>query len=435
MLRPPYPRRSLFSILVLCLTTVIAIEGSPDRGRLLGDENWPGWRGPRGDGSSQEAETPVQWNGVTGENIAWKTPIPGTGHSSPIIWQDRVFIVSCLDENQERVLFCFDRRDGKELWRRAVVTAPLEKKHGLNSFASGTPVTDGKLVYVTFLEADFGSKTERTPGNMVVAAYSFEGEQRWLVKPGRFASVHGYCSSPILFENLLIVNGDHDGDSYLVALDSQTGETRWKTPREHKTRSYVTPIIREIDGRTQMILSGSKSVVSYDPRTGEKHWWMDGPTEQFVASMVYDGKYVFLTAGFPDYHILAIRPDGKGNVTDSHVVWRTTKQCSYVPSPVIAGSHFLVVSDPGIASCFDAASGERYWMERLGKHYSASLITARGLVYFLADDGVMKVVKPGPKLDVVAENPLGEYCYASPAVSQGQLFLRGERHLWCIGKK
>lgn len=420
---------------VCCAALVGSYHTESLAGRLYGDENWPGWRGPRGDGSSQEAATPVSWNGVTGENIAWKMPIPGAGHSSPIVWEDRVFVVSCLDENQERTLFCIDRREGKELWRRAVVTAPLEKKHGLNSFASGTPVTDGKLVYVTFLEADFGSKTERTPGNMVVAAYNFAGEQQWLVKPGRFASVHGYCSSPILFENLLIVNGDHDGESYLVALDAKTGETRWKVPREHKTRSYVTPIIREIDGRTQMILSGSKSVVSYDPRTGEKHWWMDGPTEQFVASMVYDGKYVFLTAGFPDYHILAIRPDGKGNVTDSHVVWRTTKQCSYVPSPVIAGKHFLVVSDPGIASCFDASTGERHWMERLGKHYSASLVTAQGLAYFLADDGVMKVVRPGPKLDVVAENPLGEYCYASPAISQGQLFLRAEHHLWCIGKK
>lgn len=426
-MRRPYaaPLRSLLfgACIIASAATAVAAE------------NWPGWRGPRGDGTSEEAEVPVQWNGISGENVAWKTPIPGVGHSSPIVWEDRVFVVSCLPEQQERVLACLDRRDGKKVWQQTVVKAPLERKHNLNSFASGTPVTDGKLVYVSFLETDFGSTTDRTPGNMVVAAYDFAGEQKWIVKPGRFASVHGFCSSPILFEDLLIVNGDHDGDSYLLALESQTGKMRWKVPREHKTRSYVTPIIREIDGRTQMIVSGSKSVVSYDPRTGDKHWWMDGPTEQFVASMVYNGKYLFLTAGFPDYHILAIRPDGRGNVTDTHVVWRTTKQCSYVPSPIVSGSHFLVVSDPGIASCFDAASGERQWMERIGKHYSASLVTANGLVYFLADDGVMKVVRPGPKLELVAENPLGEYCFASPAISQGQIFLRGEGHLWCLGKK
>jgi len=398
-------------------------------------ENWPGWRGPRGDGTSAETDVPTKWDGKTGENIAWKTRIEGVGHSSPVIWNDHVFVSTCLTDTRQRALLALDRRTGKILWQQDVLAAPLEKKHSLNSYASGTPVTDGQLVYVSYLEPDFGSDKERTPGNLVVAAYNFDGQRQWQSKPGRFASVHGFCSSPILFEDLLIVNADHDGDSYIVALDRRSGEQRWKVTREHKTRSYVTPIIRDIDGRTQMILSGSKSVVSYDPRTGEKHWWMSGPTEQFVASMVYDGKFLFLTAGFPEYHILAIKPDGKGDVTDTHVVWRTTKQCSYVPSPITLNGYFLVVADGGVASCFDAESGTRHWMERLGKHYSASLIAANGLVYFLADDGIMKVVRPGKELDVVAQNELGEYCYASPAISQGQLFLRGEQHLYCIGAK
>ena len=271
-----------------------------------------------------------------------------------------------------------------------------------------------------------------TPGDLVVAAYDFEGNQRWLARPGRFSSVHGFCTSPVLFEDKVIVNGDHDGDSYIAALDRKTGKTVWKVPRHNKTRSYVTPIIREIDGRTQMMFTGSLHVISMDPHDGSEHWTIDGPTEQFVASLVYDGELVYLTAGFPEYHILAIRPDGRGNVTDTHIVWRTTRGCSYVPSPIISGKYFLVAADNGIASCFQARTGHRHWMERLGKHYSASLVEANGLVYFLADQGVMKVVRPGPELDIVAVNELGEYCFASPAISNGQIFLRGEQNLYCI---
>jgi hypothetical protein len=386
-------------------------------------ENWPGWRGPRGDGTSREQGVPTEWSGT--KDVAWKIALPGTGHASPIVWGDRVFIASCLLEQKQRVLACYDRVTGRELWQQLVLESPLERKHQLNSFASSTPVTDGELVYVTFLDRS----------EMVVAAYDFSGAQKWLVRPGAFSSVHGYCSCPIVFEDKLIVNGDHDGDSYLVALERATGKTVWKTPREHRTRSYSTPIIREIDGRQQMMLSGSKSVASYDPRDGSRHWVIDGPTEQFVASVVYNGKYLFLTAGFPEYHLLAVRPEGRGNITGTHIAWRTQKGASYVPSPIAEGDYFLVISDGGIASCFEAETGNRLWMERLGPaHYSASLVSAGGLVYFLADDGTTTVVRPGPKLDVTATNELGEACFASPAISQGQLFLRGEKHLYCIGK-
>jgi hypothetical protein len=385
-------------------------------------ENWPCWRGPRGDGTSLEQNIPVEWSGT--ENIAWKIDVPGTGHASPIVWNDRIFVTSCLEDAKQRLLLCFDRHTGNKLWQVVVLESPLEHKHQLNSFASSTPATDGTRVYCTFLDRN----------EMVVAAYDFEGRQLWLVRPGKFSSVHGYCSSPVLFENRVIVNGDHDGDAYLVALDNTDGHKVWQTRRENKTRSYSTPIIREIDGRTQMILSGNKCVASYDPRSGERHWIIDGPTEQFVASMVYNGRLLFLTAGFPDLHMLAIRPDGRGNVTNSHIVWRTTKGASYVPSPIAAGDYFLVVADGGIATCFDADKGTTHWTQRMGPHFSASLVSAGGLVYFLADDGTMSVVRPGVKYERVAENKLGEYCYASPAISQGQIFLRGEHHLYAIGK-
>jgi outer membrane protein assembly factor BamB len=239
----------------------------------------------------------------------------------------------------------------------------------------------------------------------------------------------------VLFENKVIVNGDHDGDAYLVALDCDSGEIVWKVPRENKTRSYSTPIIRRIGGRLQMILCGSMSVASYDPRDGSRHWIIDGPTEQFVASMVYNGELLFMTAGYPDKHMLAIRPDGRGNVTKTHIAWRTSENCSYVPSPIAVGDYFLVVSDEGIASCFEAQTGRRAWRQRIGPHYSASLVTAGGLAYFLADNGVMTVVKPSDEFQEVSKNVLGDECYASPAISQGQILLRSANSLYAIGLK
>jgi len=407
-------------------------------------ENWPCWRGPRGDGTSLEKNIPIQWDGPEKKNIAWKVEVPGKGHASPIVWEDRIFTVSCREDKGDRILLCFDRKTGRVLWEKTVLHAPLEKHHRLNTHASGTPATDGNLVYVTFLEPDYSEKDipepknwrSPTPGDLVVAAYDFEGNQKWLVRPGRFSSVHGFCSSPVLFKDMVIVNGDHDGDSYLIALKQKDGKTVWKVPREKKTRSYCTPIIREIDGRTQMILSGSLCVASYAPNNGRRHWIIDGPTDQYVASLVYNGKMLFMTAGFPEFHIMGIRPDGRGNVTETHVAWHTTKGCSYVPSPIVGGGgkYFLVVSDGGIASCFEASTGKRHWMERIGPHYSASAVEADGLVHFLSDEGVTTIVRPGETFDVVAKNPLGEECYASPAISHGRIYIRAEGHLYCIAK-
>lgn len=404
-------------------------------------ENWPGWRGPRGDGTSLEQSVPTRWNAARGENIAWKIDVAGVGHASPVVWQDRIFLVSCLPEPQERVLVCLDRASGKTLWQQSVVKAPLETKHLKNSHASGTPATDGELIYVAFLEVDgstipapnVGASRPVTPGQIVVAAYDLEGRRRWLARPGSFVSAHGFCSSPVLWRDLVIVNGDHDGDSYIVALNKVTGETVWKVDREHKTRSYVTPLVRDVAGRTQLVFSGSKCIVSLDPKDGSCHWSINGPTEQFVASMVFDGRRFFMTAGFPTYHVMAIRPDGSGDVTDTHVAWHATNAKCYVPSPVVVGNYLIVADDRGTANCFDTANGERHWQERLGKSYSTSLITAGGLVYLVADDGVTKVIKPGKELEVVAENELGEYSFASPAISQGNIYIRGEKHLYCIG--
>ncbi len=388
-----------------------------------GAENWPAWRGPRGDGTSLEKSAPVHWS--VGSNIAWKIEIPGVGHASPIVWDERIFMVTALPETQERVVLCLDRHNGGILWRKIVVSSPLERKHSLNSYASSTPATDGESVYVSFLDRN----------EIVVAAYDFEGNKKWVVRPGPFASMHGFCSSPLLHKDIVIVNGDHDGDSYLVALDRRTGTRVWRTPRQNKTRSYCAPIICEPDGRTQMVLSGDKCVASYDPRNGSLHWIIDGPTEQFVASPVYSARanLLFITGGYPDHHILAIKPNGQGNVTRTHIAWRTNKGVAYVPSPIVEGDLFLIVSDSGVAHCFKAETGELLWQERLGEQH-ASLVSANALVYFLNDGGVAHVVKPGPEFQVVARNEIHEKCFASPAISKGQIFLRGEQHLFCVGK-
>lgn len=387
-------------------------------------ENWPGWRGPNGDGSSGESGVPTKWSAE--ENVAWKTKLTVGGHASPIVWNDRVYVVGAEESATSRVLVAIDRTNGEVLWQKPVLSSPLERKHRLNSWASSTPATDGERLYISFLDQK----------SMFVAAYSMEGDELWSERPGVFSSVHGYCSCPVIYKDKLIVNGDHDGDAYIVALDRATGKTLWKTPRENRTRSYCTPLIRTMAGRTQLMLCGSKSIASYNPDTGERYWVMDGPTEQFVASPVENKGLVFFTGGFPQHHMLAIDPSGDGNITGKEFVkWHhRQKGDNYVPSPIASGDYILVAGDGGVCYCFDAATGEIQWRERLGRHYSASLVSAGGVVYFLDDDGVTKVVKPGPKLEVISENPLGEATYASPAISHGQILIRGEHHLYAIGQ-
>jgi outer membrane protein assembly factor BamB len=388
-------------------------------------ENWPNWRGPRLDGTCIEKNIPVKWSAT--ENVAWRTELPGGGHASPIVFGGKVFTVAASEQSGERLLVCLDRATGKILWQQCVVKAPTEHKHRENSYASSTPATDGQRVFCTFLDGK----------NVVVAAYDLAGKQLWLKRPGVFSSVHGFCSTPVLYKDKVIVNCDHDGDGYIVALGREDGRELWRIDRPNKTRSYCTPIIRQAAGRTQMVLSGSKCVASYDPDTGRLIWIIDGPTDQFVASMVFSEKtgLFYITGGFPDHHILAIRPDGTGNVTNTHVVWHhhAPQGVAYVPSPIVAGDWLLVADDVGVAHAFDAKTGKIVWTQRFGREH-ASLVSANGLVYFLNDKGVCNVVRPGAKFEVVATNDIGENTYASLAPSDGQIFLRGEKSLFCIGK-
>jgi outer membrane protein assembly factor BamB len=393
---------------------------------------WPAWRGPRGDGVSDETGIPLRWSKT--ENICWKAPIPGKGHSSPIVWGDRVFVTTCLEEEGKRVLLCLDRRDGKRLWEQVVVTAKLERKHKLNSYASSTPATDGRHVWVTFLDYP----------RLLVACYDVEGKLIWRKSPGEFHSVHGFCSPPILYKDLVIVNGDQDAQAYLVALEQATGAERWRADRPNRTRSYCPPLIIDAAGKKQLVLSGSKCVASYDPDTGKQHWIIDGPTEQYVASLVFADGVVFVTTGFPEYHLMGIRPNGTGNITRTHVVWhegqgaRGASGAAYVPSPIAHGKYVFLVSDKpgpdnGKASCLEAGTGKRLWMEKLGRHHSASPVAAGEYLYFVDDDGQTFVLKAGPTFEVVSRNQLEEECSASPAIAHGQIFIRTLHNLYCIG--
>ncbi|MDB6075510.1 MAG: outer rane biosis protein BamB, partial [Verrucomicrobiaceae bacterium] len=355
---------------------------------------------------------------------------------------------ACIPEQEARVLISLDRDSGKILWQSTVVKSPIESMHKLNSRASSTPATDGTHVYTAFLDQTETEQTrklnsehppgkgEAPKGTVVISAHDFEGKQEWQVRPGLFSSKHGFCSAPVLYKDKVIVNCDHDGDGYIVALARETGKELWRIARPNNTRSYCTPLIRELAGRTQMVLSGTKCITSYNPDDGSLIWIIDGPTEQFVASMVYSDrtKWLYMTGGFPEHHLMAIRPDGQGNVTNTHVQWHTNKGVSYVPSPIVEGDHFLIVSDSGIGHCFDAKTGDILWEERMKEHH-ASLTSACGLVYFVNDFGTLRAVKPGPAYDCAASSDLGEKVFASPALSEAQIFVRGEKTLMCIGRK
>jgi len=381
--------------------------------------DWPVWRGPTGDGICTETNVPVKWS--AGENIAWKTPIPGKGHSSPIVSAGRIFVTSADKAARTRLLLSVDAKTGKVLWKRVVLTARPERINRLNSLASSTPAADGKHVWVTFLNVE----------EMLVVCYDFDGNEVWRVTPGRFTAMHGYCSSLLLYEDLVIVNGDQDAKgkdtAYIVALEQATGKERWRIDRPNRVRSYVPPVVFKAAGKDQMVLSGSKCTASYDPKTGKRNWIIKGPTEQFVASMVYTDGVFLITGGFPTLHTLGIRPDGK-------VLWHRRKESSYVPSPIAAGKYFFVVSDKGQASCLAAKTGKVMWTKKLGRHHSSSPVSAGGKLYFLDDDGVMFIIDAAPKYRLITKNVLEEPCRASPAISDGKIFIRGTRNLYCIGK-
>lgn len=387
-------------------------------------QNWPSWRGPNGDGTSIETNLPTQWDSVT--NVLWKSPIPGKGYSSPIIWGDKLFTTTALNETNEKALLCYDSRNGKLLWQKTVIKTTFEKKHNDNGFASGTPATDGTLIYVSFLDVT----------DVVVAAYDFSGKQIWIQRPGTFSSPHGYSCSPVLFEDKVIINGASMGDSFIAALSKKDGHTIWKTSHERPAHSFSTPIFREMAGKMQMIYCANKEIASFNPKDGSKYWFVNGPSEDFCSTPVYNKKsgLVLVSSAWPVRNLVAINPDGQGDVTESKVVWQSRKGAYYVPSPVCTDDYLLSTMTTGEVHCIEVTTGKILWVENMGKQYSSPVL-ANGLVYMPNDNGVITVIKPGPEFNPIAKNAIGERMNASPAISNGKIYLRGDRHLFCIGAK
>ena len=385
-------------------------------------QNWPGWRGPNGDGTSAETNLPVRWDSIN--NVAWKIPVPGTGYSSPVVWEDRLFITTALLETQEKILLCYDSGTGDLIWQKTVVKSPLERIHNDNSYASGTPATDGRLVYVSFLDGQ----------DAVVAAYDFSGKQVWLSRPGKFSSGHGYSCSPVLFEDKVIINGNSPGDgSFAAALNRSDGQIIWKIVHEKPAHSFSTPIFREMAGKMQMIFGGDQKIASYNPDDGSRYWFVDGPSQDFCSSPVYNEKsgLVLVSSAWPKRILVAVKPDGKGDVSGSHVVWESAKGAVYVPSPICTEDYLFTTMTSGVVHCIEPATGEVLWEENMGRQYSSPVL-ADGLVYMPNDEGVITVIKPGPTFEYIAKNDIGEKMNASPAISNGKIYLRGYKHLYCI---
>ena len=386
-------------------------------------QNWPCFRGPEGDGTSIETGLPVRWDSVT--NVVWKVPVPGTGYSSPVIWNDRLFLVTALTGTHEKVLLCYDCKNGRLLWQKTVLASPFEQKHDNNSYASGTPATDGKMVYVSFLDVQ----------DVVVAAYDYSGKQVWIRRPGTFSSPHGFSCSPVLYEDKVIINGDSQGDSFVAALSKADGHIIWKVKHERPAHSFSTPILRNVSGKMQLIFCGNREIASYNPENGSKYWFVSGPSEDFCSSPVFCRKsgLVLVSSAWPVRVLVAIKPDGEGDVTKTKVAWETKKGAYYVPSPVCTDDYLFTTMTTGQIHCLEVATGRIVWVQDNGAQYSSPVL-AGGLVYLPNDKGIITVIKPGTKFEAVASNNMGEGMYASPGISNGKIYIRGFRHLFCIGK-
>lgn len=389
--------------------------------RPLSADDWPAWRGPRGNGISLESEAPLKWS--ASENVAWRTEIPGRGRSSPIVIGDRIFVTTGVDEDQSRRVISLSRTDGRILWSTAVHSGPGGKMHQDNTMASSTPATDGERVYAVFVD-DQGMK---------VVALDFDGRVVWSTSPGTFYSNHGFAASPVLFGNGVIVNGHQDGTAFVVMLDRENGEERWRYTPAVNQRSFSTPVLTQYRGADQLILTGSQQTVGLNPATGERLWSVQGPSEKFVCTPSVGHDMVFSFGGSPDKKSLAVKLGGAGDVTDTHVVWRSERAMPYVPSPLLVGDYLHVVNDLGVYTCIEPVSGKVLHTARaVGSTYSSPIAVANR-IYMFEDTGRCTILENRPGFHVLAKNVLGEEMYTTPAVSDGRLFVRTNTALLCIG--
>jgi len=388
-------------------------------------ENWPGWRGPNFDGISPEKGLPQKWSAT--ENVRWKAKLPGAGVSNPIVWGERVFVTASDGRLNDRLhLICIHRDSGKQLWHaRYFGSAVSEGQYAPGGMAVPTPTTDGRHVFALFGTGD-------------LVCVDLEGKPVWTrslaEEYGPFRNRWGMASSPILLGDLLVVQVDHSGQSYLLGVNAATGTNRWRTLRDASV-NWTSPYPVKVGGKTQIISAGTYKLKSYAADSGAELWSVQAMQMQCIPTPVASGSQLFALGG-RDTTTLSIRlDDAQGDLTKSHVAWKIRGGAN-IPSPVTLEGYLFYVEDNGFGNCLSAANGKIVWRERLGGgKYSASPVAGDGKLYFTSEEGRVTVVKAGPEFEILERNNLGELMVASPALSQGRIFLRGDKHLYCIGEK
>jgi len=407
-------------------------------GRGANGENWPAWRGPRGDGACTEKSLPTTWSRT--ENVAWRSPLPERGNSTPIVWQDRVFVTQALEKEGRRTLMCFDRQDGRLLLQEGTEWHEQEATHGTNSLCSASPVTDGERIVAWF-------------GSAGLFCYDFQGHLLWKRDLGLQRHVWGYGSSPVLHGDLCFLHFGPGERTFLIAVSKKTGETVWQhdepinregTPEAKFSNadyygSWSTPLIREVDGRTELIIGFPFRVCALDPATGKERWTSTGINSLVYTSPIFADGVLVAMGGFGGMTV-ALKAGGRGDVTKENRLWRHARTKQRIGSGAIHNGLIFVHNDPGIAECFDLQTGKLIWEQRLtgessrGTNWSSVMI-ADGLCYTMTQGGDCFVFRAGPQFELVATNSLGEHSNSSIVPSDGQLFLRTYKHLWCIGPK
>ena len=393
---------------------------------------WPHWRGPSVQGIVEGKGYPDRWSET--ENVRWKVEVPGRGHSSPIVWADRIFLTSAAPDGSRRSIMAFRRSDGKVLWDTAVPPSSAERLYQKNSYASSSPTTDGELVYAYF-------------GNSGVVAVNFSGKVVWHVSMGAIDLYHGPGGSPVLYKDRLILFQDQMNfgrdrtveppPGFIVALDKKTGRELWRKTRTPRP-GWGSPIAVQVGNRVEIIVSSGRSIDAYDPDTGEVLWTVKGNMPETIPMPVVGNGLLYCSSGRAG-PTFAVRPGGKGDVTNSHVVWTSPKGSPFVPSPLVQGDYLYTINDmASIVSCHNARTGEIVAQLRLGEArregFSASPVVVEGKVYFTNDDGETFVLSTAPDFKLLHVNKIGAPMLASPALVDGRWYFRTATHLVCVGK-
>lgn len=381
-------------------------------------QDWPQFRGPTGQGVSEERGLPLTWS--ENKNVRWKVAIPGRGWSSPVVQGDRIWLTTATEEGKSLRAIAIDRNTGAILQNVEVFRLKSAKLlNAKNSFASPTPVVEGDRVYLHF-------------GAFGTACITHSGEIVWKTRLEYDNGQHGTGGSPVIYQDLLIVSCDGNDVQFVAALDKATGKVRWKKSRAGY-QAYTTPLVVSLPAGDQVISPGAFRAIAYEPRTGKELWHVQyGEGFSNVPRPVFGHGLIFICTGFQQASLLAVQPDGRGDVTKSKVVWRLDRGVPLTPSPLLVGDELYLVTDNGIATCVDARTGQELWRARLGGNHSASPIYADGKIYFLSEEGETVVIAPGRKLNHLATNQLDGPTLASMAVSSGSLFIRSATHLYRI---